>query len=132
MSIGKNIFTWWEGVSFGTWLTTKLRGARVGEDALGNVYYTGGKRTDGSPRRWVMYSGSNDSSRVSPEWFSWLHGQIDDVPDKALPAPRLWEQAATANLTGTTHAHLPAGAPSAGGKRATASGDYVAWNPDAT
>jgi NADH:ubiquinone oxidoreductase subunit len=131
MSIFKNIFTWWEGVGFGTWLTTRLKGERIGEDALGNVYYTGGARPDGSLRRWVVYSGANDTSRVPPEWHSWLHGQIDDAPDKALPAPRRWEAAPTPNLTGTTKAYLPAGAPAAGGKRAAASGDYEAWSPDA-
>jgi NADH:ubiquinone oxidoreductase subunit len=132
MNIIKNTFTWWDGVGFGTWLTTKLRGTRVGEDALGNIYYTGGAQTNGAPRRWVVYSGSNDSSRVPPDWSGWLHGQLGDVPDKSLPPPRAWERAATPNLTGTPAAYLPAGAPNAGGKRAAASGDYQAWSPDAS
>ena len=74
MGINLNPFTWWTGASWGT--AFGLRGkARVGEDALGNVYYEGGRDTAGNPRRWVIYNGPNDSSRVAPEWFSWLHHQ---------------------------------------------------------
>jgi NADH:ubiquinone oxidoreductase subunit len=130
MGVFKNIFTWWDGVGFGTWLGTKLHGERVGDDSLGNVYYTGGARTDGSPRRWVMYAGANDTSRIPAEWHSWLHGQIDDVPDKSLPPPRRWELESTPNLTGTDAAYLPSGALAAGGHRAAATGDYQAWSPD--
>jgi NADH:ubiquinone oxidoreductase subunit len=130
MGIFKNIFTWWEGATFGTWLNTKHKGERIGEDSLGNVYYQGGKRTDGAPRRWVIYAGANDASRVPPEWHGWLHSQIDDIPDRALPAPRVWETAPTPNLTGTTKAYLPGGALAAGGHRAAATGDYQAWSPE--
>jgi NADH:ubiquinone oxidoreductase subunit len=130
MGIFKNIFTWWEGVGFGTWLTTQTRGIAVGEDERGNVYYEAKRAENGRKRRWVLYSGSNDTSRIPPDWHSWIHGTIDDVPDKALPAPRIWEKAPTANLTGTDAAYLPAGALGSGSKRAAASGDYTAWSPD--
>ena len=81
MGLLKNGFTWWDGITFGTWLG--LRGkAKAGEDALGNIYYEGGRDVNGIPRRWVIYNGSNDASRVAPEWFSWLHHQIDDVPTR--------------------------------------------------
>ena len=52
-------FTWWNGATLGT--KFGLRGkAKMGEDALGNLYYEGGRDTAGNPRRWVIYSGSND------------------------------------------------------------------------
>jgi NADH:ubiquinone oxidoreductase subunit len=126
----KSAFTWWEGATFGTWLG--LRGkTRVGEDALGNVYYAGGSDTNGRERRWVIYQGANDASRVPPEWFSWLHHQIDAAPDQALPQPRAWEKPAEPNHTGTQAAYRPAGALEAGGLRARSTGDYEAWTPDA-
>ena len=103
----------------------------MGEDALGNVYHQGGKTVDGRPRRWVIYSGINDASRVPPEWHGWLHHQIDDAPDTGLPPARRWEKEARANRTGTAEAYRPAGALEAGGKRAAATGDYEAWSPDA-
>ena len=129
MGILKSIFTWWEGATFGTWMGLGGK-ARVGEDALGNVYYQGGRDTAGRPRRWVIYDGSNDASRVPPEWFSWLHHQIDDVPDRALPPVRRWEKPAVPNLTGTALAYRPPGALEKGGHRAAATGDYEAWAPE--
>ncbi|MDF0489130.1 NADH:ubiquinone oxidoreductase subunit NDUFA12 [Sphingomonas sp. H39-1-10] len=130
MGLNLNPFTWWTGATLGTIIG--LRGkARVGEDALGNVYYEGGKDTAGNPRRWVIYNGSNDASRIAPEWFSWLHHQVDDVPERALPAPRAWQKSAVANMTGTALAYRPPGALEKGGHRAAATGDYEAWTPDA-
>jgi NADH:ubiquinone oxidoreductase subunit len=131
MGIFKNVFTWWEGATFGTWLGTRMGGMRIGEDGLGNVYYQARKAQNGFFRRWVIYSGNNDASRVPPEWHGWLHNTLDAVPTEILPAPRAWEREATPNLTGTKQAYAPTGALDDGGKRAAASGDYVAWSPDA-
>ena len=127
MSILSSIFTWWNGATLGTRLG--LRGMKeVGSDALGNVYYQGGADTAGQPRRWVIYNGANDASRVPPEWFSWLHHQIDEVPDLVLAPPRRWEKPAKPNLTGTELAYRP---PGMAGARVRATGDYEAWTPDA-
>lgn len=132
MGVFKNIFTWWEGATFGTAMGTIFGGARVGEDALGNIYYEAKKAsTDGRRRRWVIYKGANDSSRVPPEWHGWLHGTLDATPGDALPPPRNWQKDAVPNLTGTAQAYRPAGALEAGGRRAAATGDYEAWTPEA-
>jgi NADH:ubiquinone oxidoreductase subunit len=77
-----------------------------------------------------MYSGSNDVSRVPPEWYAWLTRQIDALPDEALPPAPKFLKPATANLTGTAAAYRPVGALEQGGRRAAASGDYQAWTPD--
>ncbi len=128
MGILGSIFTWWNGATIGTSLG--LRGkTQTGKDALGNLYYQGGSDTNGQPRRWVIYNGANDASRIPPEWFSWLHHQIDDVPDRALPPARAWQQPPVPNLTGTKEAYRPAGSLEAGGRRAAATGDYEAWTP---
>jgi NADH:ubiquinone oxidoreductase subunit len=124
MGFFKNLFTWWEGASTGTALFSWRNGAKVGSDETGNVYF------EGKGRRWVMYEGSNDVSRVPPEWYAWLTRQIDEVPEKALgPAPKFLKQA-TPNLTGTAGAYRPAGALERGGRRAAAGGDYQPWTPD--
>ena len=130
MGMNLNPFTWWNGATLGTMIGLVGK-SRVGEDALGNVYYQGGRDTNGNPRRWVIYSGANDASRVAPEWFSWLHHQVDDVPDRALPAPRAWQKPAVPSLTGANLAYRPPGAQEKGGHRAAATGDYEAWTPDA-
>ena len=124
MGFFKNLFTWWEGASTGTALYSWRNGAKVGSDALGNAYF------EGKGRRWVIYSGSNDVSRVPPEWYSWLTRQIDAVPDESLPPPPPFLKPAVPNLTGTPQAYRPSGALERGGQRAAASGDYQAWMPD--
>ena len=121
-----SIFTWWNGATIGTRLFSRRNGARVGDDALGNVYFQAKK----GGRRWVIYNGSNDASRVPPEWHGWLHHTIDAPPQDALPAPRAWEKPAIPNVTGTDRAYRPAGALEQGGRRAAATGDYEAWSPN--
>lgn len=129
MSILGKIFTWWDGATFGTMLFSARNGRTIGQDALGNTYHEGKAGVTGHPRRWVMYSGANDASRVPPEWHSWLHNTVDLPPDESLPPPRRWELDAKANLTGSLAAYRPAGALEAGGERAAATGDYEAWHP---
>lgn len=130
MGILGKIFTWWDGATIGTALFTALNGKKVGEDHLGNVYYEGGVDPNGLTRRWVMYNGSNDASRVPAEWHGWLHHSFDGPPESNLPPPRIWEADFTPNLTGTTSAYRPSGALEAGGQRQMATGDYEAWTPD--
>lgn len=120
------IFTWWNGATIGTALHSWRHGAKMGADSLGNVYYRGKK--DG--RRWVIYNGPNDASRIPPDWYAWMHGMIDDVPDKALPPVRKFAKPATGNLTGTAAAYKPSGSLDRGGQRQAASGDYQAWTPE--
>ena len=126
--LGK-IFTWWDGATLGTALFTARRGGRIGHDALGNVYYEGGADVNGLPRRWVIYNGPNDASRVPAEWHGWLHHTLDLPPENGLPPPRRWELESKANLTGSPQAYRPSGALEMGGHRAQATGDYEPWVP---
>lgn len=131
MSILGKIFTWWDGATLGTMLHTSRNGEKVGTDAQGNTYYRSKKKDGARERRWVIYEGANDASRVPAEWHGWLHGAFDDVPESNLPPPRIWEVDYTPNATGTAGAYRPAGALERGGRRAPATGDYEAWSPDA-
>ncbi len=119
--------SWWSGATFGTSLFTRRHGGEVGRDEAGNVYYQ--HRKDPA-RRWVVYAGSNDGSRVPPAWQGWLKGTIDELPDKALPERRPYEQPFTANQTGTFAAFKPGGSLGGHGVRPAATGDYQAWKPD--
>ena len=137
MGILANIFTWWNGATISTSLFTAMKGEHVGTDAQGNKYYRAKPKTNrkasyvGRERRWVIYDGANDASRVPPEWHGWLHGSYDELPESHLPPPRIWETEFTPNATGTARAYRPAGALERGGKRARSTGDYEAWTPDA-
>lgn len=136
MGFLSKIFTWWDGATIGTALFSAFNGEQVGTDAQGNKYYRakskGGRGTpDGRERRWVIYSGPNDASRVPAEWHGWLHHQYDELPESRLPPPKIWEADYTSNPTGTAMAYRPQGALERGGRRARSAADYEAWTPDA-
>lgn len=130
MGIFGKIFTWWNGATIGTMLYTARKGEQVGTDAQGNKYYRSKPKEGERQRRWVIYDGNNDASRVPAEWHGWLHGAFDDVPESHLPPAKIWEVDYTPNATGTADAYRPAGALERGGKRAKAAGDYEAWSPE--
>ncbi|MCO5129180.1 MAG: NADH:ubiquinone oxidoreductase subunit NDUFA12 [Xanthobacteraceae bacterium] len=127
------VFTWWNSQTFGTQLWTWRFGELVGEDAEGNRYYRtrGGKidPTLGFERRWVVYNGYAEASRVGPDWHGWLHHTVDVPPTKEDYRPREWQKPHQPNLTGTPLAHRPTGSTLASGRRPTATGDYQAWTP---
>lgn len=120
------IFTWWDGATVGTSLFTWRNGREVGTDVYGNIYYESKK----GDRRWVIYNGPNDASRIPPDWYAWMHRMIDGLPDVALPPARAFQKPPTPNRTGTAEAYRPTGALEMGGQRAAASGDYEAWTPE--
>nr|WP_294847511.1 NADH:ubiquinone oxidoreductase subunit NDUFA12 [uncultured Sphingomonas sp.] len=127
MGLFANAFTWWNGASWGTSLVTRFQGERVGDDEYGNVYFRSRKNPN---RRWVIYDGSNDSSRVPPGWNAWLRNMIDELPKEALPVRRAYELPPQPNMTGTLEAYRPQGSLIGSATRAPATGDYEAWKPE--
>ena len=126
MGLLKSIFTWWDGATINAGLHIRGKGREVGRDLHGNVYY----HSKTGDRRWVIYNGENDASRIPPEWYAWMHKQIDDLPDQVLPPAPAYLLEPRPNLTGTPHAYRPSGALERGGNRQAASGDYQAWTPE--
>ena len=85
MGIGSSILrvlTWWNGQTLNTQLFTWRKGVRVGEDELGNVYYENREKS----KRWVIFNGEIEASKVSPDWHGWLHHTWDEPPTKKLAA----------------------------------------------
>ncbi|WP_347717459.1 NADH:ubiquinone oxidoreductase subunit NDUFA12 [Sphingomonas sp.] len=119
--------SWWNGATFGTALFSNRHGREVGRDDAGNVYL---QHKDDARRRWVIYDGANDGSRVPPGWQAWLKGTIDELPEKDLPPRRPFEQPPLANQTGTFAAYKPGGSLGGQGVRPAATGDYQAWKPE--
>jgi len=117
--------------TIGTRIFTMLRGRLVGKDDYGNRYYRAGKTRKGSlrkERRWVIYKGGDEASKVPPEWHAWLHHMVSDPPaaDRVTYA---WQKPHQPNLTGTAQAYRPPGHTLKGGHRAPATGDYEPWTP---
>ena len=116
--------TWWNSQTIGTQLFTWRNGVKVGEDEQGNAFY---ETRDGS-RRWVIFDGEAEASRISPEWHGWLHRTWDEPPTKAPLKRKSWEKPHQENLTGTPLAYAPAGSI----RRAEPAErrDYEAWTPE--
>ncbi|EDQ34049.1 NADH:ubiquinone oxidoreductase 17.2 kD subunit [Hoeflea phototrophica DFL-43] len=123
------IFTWWSGQTIGVRFHTWRNGERVGEDAMGNVYYQGGKDSEGRTRRWVIYNGPSEPSMIPPGWHGWMHHRTDVAPPSETYAAKPWEKPHQENLTGTGRAYRPKGSILNQGARPTVTGDYDAWTP---
>lgn len=126
------IFTWWNGATVGTLWTVARQGALVGEDEQGNRYYEQRRPHAGRmKRRWVIYNGVAEASRIPPDWHGWLHHTVD-APPTETPLPRKpWEKDHRPNMTGTPDAYRPSGSLHRAAERPKATGDYEPWNPDA-
>ena len=104
MSFLKQIFTWWYRQTFGTFVYTLFAGKFVGEDEFGNKYYSNLKGT----KRWVIYKNSVESSKIPPNWHSWIHFQrINKPATNTYTFP--WQKQHEENLTGTKRAYKPDG-----------------------
>jgi NADH:ubiquinone oxidoreductase subunit len=125
MTIGTRIYTW-------------LRGELVGSDQFGNRYYRekGARRLEkgggkfSRERRWVLYNGETEASRVPPEWHGWLHHTVLDPPAQGAAKRYPWQKEHVPNLTGTPFAYRPPGSLLRGGHRPPATGDYEPWMPE--
>ncbi len=115
--------TWWNSQTWGTQFYTWRKGEKVGEDDQGNVFY---QSSEG--RRWVIFNGETEASRVSPEWHGWLHYTWDEPPTEKPLARKDWEKPHQENLTGTTAAYAPAG--SLRQAKPADRSDYEAWVPE--
>lgn len=120
----KRSVTWWNGQTLGTQLMTWRTGVRVGEDDGGNVFY----ESRNGVRRWVIFNGESEASRVSPDWHGWLHHTWDTPPTKAPLTHKPWEKPHQQNLTGTMAAYAPAG--SLRQAKPVDRSDYEAWSPE--
>lgn len=124
LSFLNRLVTWWNGQTLGTQLYTWRKGQKVGEDEQGNIYY----QTRDGKRRWVIFNGEAEASRVSPDWHGWLHYTYDESPaDRPLPH-KPWEKPHQPNLTGTVAAYAPAG--SLRQAQPAERRDYEAWSPE--
>jgi len=88
----------------------KWRAEEVGSDEFGNKYYLG-KNTSylGKRKRFVIYNGIDESSKVPPLWHAWLHYISDDTPSSQDEKQKHdWQKPYLPNLTGTKYAYNPA------------------------
>ena len=104
MSFLKQLFTWWHRQTLGTFVYTLFAGKFVGEDEFGNKYYSDSKEK----KRWVIYKNRVESSKIPPQWHSWIHFLKRSKP--SLNSSKFpWQKEYEENLTGTKKAYKPEG-----------------------
>ena len=64
----KQLFVWWNQQTLGTRIQTILFGKFVGKDSFGNKYYK-----NKNDKRWVIYNGEIDATKIPDDWYSWMH-----------------------------------------------------------
>ena len=97
----KILFTWWNKQTLGTLFKTLFYGKFVGKDELGNKYYKNKK-----DERWVVYSNNVESTKITSDWFLWMHHTIDKIPDN-LEKKYNWQKKHLDNKTGTKDSYKP-------------------------
>ena len=97
----KIFFTWWNKQTFGTFLKTLFFGKLVGKDEFGNKYYK-----NKQDERWVVYSNNIEATKITSDWFMWMHHTIDKVPDNS-EKKYSWQKNHLENKTGTKESYKP-------------------------
>lgn len=116
--------------AFATRLFTLFRGRQIGRDEFGNRYFEARSVRHGEKfaRRWVMYHGMVEPSKVPAHWHGWLHYTLD-APVTEAAHKYGWQKPHMPNLTGTNARYLPQGSIEKSGQRAKATADYQPWTP---
>tara|TARA_Y100000768_G_C23891297_1_gene640276 strand:- start:709 stop:1065 length:357 start_codon:yes stop_codon:yes gene_type:complete len=101
--IFKIIFTWWNKQTFGTFLKTLFSGTYVGKDEFGNKYYKNKK-----DERWVIYSKDIEATKITSDWYLWIHHTINKVPDETDKKKKYsWQKKHLENKTGSSESYNP-------------------------
>jgi len=98
----KIFFTWWNRQTFGTFLKTLFFGKFVGKDEFGNKYYK-----DKQDKRWVIYSNNIEATKITSDWFMWMHHTVDKIPVQD-EKKYIWQKKHIENKTGSKDSYKPA------------------------
>ena len=85
----KVIFTWWNRQTLGTFLKTLFTGIFVGKDEFGNKYYK-----NKNNQRWVVYADNVEATKITSDWYLWMHHTIDKIPEKENKQRYSWQKKA--------------------------------------
>ena len=115
-------------MSLGTIIYTWFYGNLVGKDEFGNKYYSNLKDfSDRNARRWVIFNGIIEATKIPPHWHAWLHKSIDSPPIN-YKHKYVWQKDHEPNFTGTIDAYHPK-KHSMSSKPNLDKKEYERWNP---
>ena len=103
LTILKQIFVWWNQQTIGTRIYTFFCGKFVGSDEFGNKYFENKNKT----KRWVIYKDEIDASKISNDWYSWIHFTKNKIEFKNKISKYSWQKSHSPNMTGTKKAYHP-------------------------
>ena len=98
----KIIFTGWNKQTLGTFLKTFFTGIYVGQDEYGNKYYK-----NKNNQRWVIYSKHIEATKITSDWYLWMHHTIDKTPVMGDEKKYVWQKEHSENKTGTKAKYSP-------------------------
>ena len=81
---------------------TLFYGKLVGVDHLGNKYYE-----NKSGKRWVIYNGEVEASKIPNEWYSWMHHTNNKIENLHKFKKYQWQKEHLPNQTGTESSYHP-------------------------
>jgi NADH:ubiquinone oxidoreductase subunit len=102
-------------------IITKIFMTEIGKDDLGNRYFqSSSKDYLERPKRVVLYKGMAEPTKISSNWYSWIHYLTDTIPLKEYNLYN-WEKRRQPNFTGTKSSDI---------KRRWIKKDiYIRWKP---
>ena len=116
MNIGTTIYTW-------------IFGNLVGEDKTKNKYYCNSKNfNDLTKKRWVIFNGEIEASKIPPHWHAWLHKFVNKPPIN-YSHKYSWQKEHQPNMTGTQKAYYPSSHLLSNSTNKAIKKDYETWKP---
>ena len=83
-------------------LLIKLFNQEVGCDEFGNTYFE-----SKTGKRFVVYKGIAEPSKIPAEWHGWIHYSSNVAPTNINTKKHSWQKIHLPNLTGTQYAYSP-------------------------
>ncbi len=102
LTVFKQIFIWWNQQTLGTRLQIFFSGKLIGKDKNGNKYYE-----NKSGRRWVIYNGEVEASKIPNEWYSWMHYMNNKIENDHNFVKYDWQKEHLPNQTGSENSYHP-------------------------
>lgn len=90
-----------------TYIYTFLFGKFVGKDEFQNSYYRSNNLLHKKEKRWVIYKGIVESTKIPPLWHRWIHFITNELPNEKRVEKLSWQKEHRANFTATSMSYHP-------------------------